>query len=277
MKQIRDYYRGLCLAAFPAVALLAAHQVEAQTQPRLQSTPRLTFEVASLKERDPKKPLGILGIQVQPGRLVAGCASLNTLLFYAYRLTLATPVTGAPVWADTPCNDAIGTDTYEVQATMPPGTTDAQTREMMQSLLAQRFRLAVHWETKSLPVYSLIISSGGFKLKPSDPKDAPPRAPGSIAGCPPEDRNCRVLPLGPSPISALTLFLALYVGRPVIDKTGRAGTYDMELRWAGDDSPTSPLPSLPGALKEQFGLELKSDSGPVDVLVIDRVEKPSPN
>ena len=277
MTMIRRHHQRFCVAALPVVAVLAAHQVEAQAQPRVQPAPRLTFEVASLKERDPKKPIGRAGIEVQPGRLIGGCASLSALLFYAYRLTLATPVTGVPVWADTPCNDVIGTDTYEVQATMPPETTDAQSREMMQSLLAERFKLAVHWETKSLPVYSLVISSGGSKLKPSDPKDAPPRAPGSVAGCPPEDRNCHIVPLGSAPISVLTPFLALYVGRPVIDKTGLTGTYDMELRWAGDDSPRSPLPSLPTALKEQFGLELKSDTGPVDVLVIDHAEKPSSN
>lgn len=276
MKMIRRHYQRFFVAALPVVALLAAHQVEEKTQPRLQPTPRLTFEVASLKERDPKVPLGRVGIQVLPGRLVSGCASLRVLLFYAYRLTLSSPVTGAPDWADTPCSDGIGTDTYEVQATMPPEATDAQTREMMQSLLAERFKLAVHWETRSLPVYALVTSSGGFKLKPSDPKDEPPKAPGSI-GCPPEDRTCRIIPLGSAPISALTPFLALNVGRPVIDKTGLAGTYYMDLRWAGDDSPGSPLPSLPTALKEQFGLELKADSGPVDVLVIDHAEKPSSN
>ena len=71
--------------------------------------------------------------------------------------------------------------------------------------------------------------------------------------------------------------LAFHVGRPVVDKTGLPGTYYFVVKYAGDNAPNSPLPSLIGALKEQFGLELKSDTGPVEVLVIDRAEKPLPN
>jgi hypothetical protein len=65
-------------------------------------------------------------------------------------------------------------------------------------------------------------------------------------------------------------------GRPVIDKTGLPGTYYFDVKYAGDNSPNSSLPSLEGALKEQFGLELKAETGPVEVLVIDRAEKPTP-
>jgi uncharacterized protein (TIGR03435 family) len=147
---------------------------------------------------------------------------------------------------------------------------------MMQTLLANRFKLMVHWETRNLPVYSLVVAQGGFKLKPSDPKDDPPRAPGSI-GCPPDDRACHIIPLGSAPISALAAFLASSLGRPVIDRTGLTDSYRIDLRWAGDSSPNSSLPSLPTALKDAFGLELKPDTGPVQVLVIDLVEKPSAN
>ena len=255
---------GLCLH-LAVVALLA---VQTQSQ-----SPPLSFDAASIKERDIRVPFLTGAIQLSPGRLVSRCATLNSLIFFAYRLTLSTPINGLPDWADTPCNETSSANTYEVQATMPPDTTDAQARQMMQTLLADRFKLVVHWEARNLPIFSLVIAQGGFKLKPSDPKDDQP---GSIQ-CPPDDRNCRLFGGGSGPISSLVGLLSLSVGRPVVDKTGLVGTYRLDLRWAGDSSPNSPLPSLPTALTETFGLELKPDTGPVQVLVIDHAEKPSAN
>jgi uncharacterized protein (TIGR03435 family) len=83
--------------------------------------------------------------------------------------------------------------------------------------------------------------------------------------------------MGSAPVSQFAAVLARGAGRPVVDKTGLRGTYYLDTKWAGDDSPNSPLPSLPTALKEQFGLELRSETGPVEVLVIDRAEKPTAN
>jgi uncharacterized protein (TIGR03435 family) len=232
----------------------------------------LSFDVASIKARDPQIPLGLVGIQRSPGRLTSRCASLKSLVFYAYGLTLSSPINGLPNWGDAPCIDGTASDTYEVQATMPPDTTDAQAREMMQTLLADRFKLTVHQETRDLPIFAIVIARGGFKLKPSDPKDDPP----GFVQCPLDDPQCRRFGGGSGPISDLTGLLSANVGRPVVDKTGLTGTYRLDLRWAGD-SATSSLPSLPTALKETFGLELKPDTGPVQVLVIDHAERPFAN
>jgi uncharacterized protein (TIGR03435 family) len=237
--------------------------------------PRLSFEVASLKER-PNVPLGIVGIQAFPGRLVNACATLNSLVFYAYSRTWSSPIIGLPDWADQACSNGNRADTYEFQATMPIGTTEAQTREMMKTFLADRFKLAVHWESKNAPIYALVIAPSGFKLKPTESKNDPPRAPGSL-GCPADDRACHLIVLGSAPLSTLAGSLGSNVGRQVFDKTNLPGTYYFDLKWAGDTSPSSSLPSLSTLLKEQFGLELKADTGPVDVLVIDHAEKPSPN
>jgi uncharacterized protein (TIGR03435 family) len=234
--------------------------------------PHLSFEVASIKARDPQVPLGLVGLERTPGRLTSRCASLKSLLFYAYSLTLSSPIERLPSWGDAPCISGNASDTYEIQAMMPPDTTDAQAREMMQTLLADRFRLIVHWETRNLPIFSLVVAPGGFKLKLSDPKDDPP----GFVQCPPDDPGCRSLGGGSGPISGLAGLLSLNVGRPVVDKTGLTGTYLLDLRWASN-SPSSSLPSLPTALKETFGLELKPDTGPVQVLVIDQAEKPSAN
>ena len=252
-------------ATLTARATLA---VQAQSQPR--------FDVASLKERDRNVPLGLVGMQRVPGRLTNRCATLMSLVFYAFNRTPSTPIEGLPGWADTPCSDASSANTSEFQATMPAETTDADVRLMLQAFLAERFALAFHWETRSLPVFALVVADRGFKLKPTDPKDDPPPARRSL-GCPPEDRGCRMIVMGSVPMSRFAAFLGFSAGRPVIDKTGLRETYFMDLKWAGDASPNSPLPSLPTALREQFGLELKPDTGPVEVLVIDRAEKPMAN
>ena len=256
------------------VAVLAAQTVHVPLNARAQSQPR--FEVASLKERDRNVPLGLVGMQRTPGRLGNRCATLMSLVFYAFNRTPSTPIEGLPSWADTACSDASTANTYEFQATMPADTTDADARLMLQAFLAERFALAFHWETRTLPLFALVIADSGFKLKPTAPKDDPPRAPGSL-GCPAEDRACRMIVMGSVPLSQFAAVLAYGAGRPVIDKTGLRDTYYLDLKWAGETSPNSPLPSLPAALREQFGLELKPDSGPVEVLVIDRAERPTPN
>jgi uncharacterized protein (TIGR03435 family) len=270
-------------AFLPAVGILAMAMAislriagAAQNSAQSAAGAPLSFDAASIKERNGSLPPGIVGIQTLPGRLIGHCVTLRSLLFFAYHLTLSSPVTGLPDWASTPCSDTSTVNTYEFQATMPTDSTDDQTRQMMQTFLADRFKLVVHWEKKDRPVYALVIGPEGFKLKPSDPKNDPPRAPGSL-GCPAEDRACHIMATGSVPVSQFAAALGGIVGRPVIDKTGLTGTYYLDLKWAGDTSADSPLPSLPAALKETFGLELKSQTAPVDTLVIDHVEKPTPN
>src|SRR5688572_24872919 len=263
---MRSLSRGMMLVALAVLAALPARPtvtVQAQSQPR--------FEVASLKERDRTVPFFTGAMQRSPGRLLSSCATLTSLVFYAFRRTLSTPVEGLPSWAETPCSDTDTADTYEFQATMPPETTDADLRLMLQAFVIERFKLAFHWETRTLPTFALIVAPGGFKVKPTDPKDDPPRARGSL-GCPREDPRCHIIAMGSASMAQIAGALASNVGRPVIDKTGLRETYYFDMKWAGDAAPDSPLPSLPAALREQFGLELKSETGPVEVLVIDRAE-----
>src|SRR5262245_21555555 len=102
------------LVAFPSFA-------------RAQPTPR--FEVASLKERDRNVPVGLVGMQATPGRLFNRCATLTSLVDYAFRITSTTPIEGLPGWASTPCSDTDTANTYEFQATMPVQTSDARSEE----------------------------------------------------------------------------------------------------------------------------------------------------
>lgn len=247
-----------------------------QTQP--QATTKLSFDVASIVERDANSSVNIVvGIKLTPGRLIDQCANLQALVSFAFNLPPFFQAQGLPDWASGgACGPGNHANTYEVAATMPPNTTIEQARQMMQTLLADRFKLTAHWDTKDMPVYALVTGKSGFKLKPADP-NAPPKYATAMGPCPAEDPHCHILPLSDGPISVLASFLGNFLGRPVVDQTGLTNKYDISLKWAGDNASDSSLPSLPTALREKFGLELKSETGPIQILVIDHVEKPTPN
>ena len=245
-----------------------------------QEAPKLTFEVASVHEWGPgQRPTGqyAAGVQFSTGRVRSQCASLQALIFYAYQLTGSERLEGLPKWGNASCGYPDSAGTFAIEATMPANTTSAQSRQMMQALLAERFKLAAHWETRQLPVYALKTVSGKSRLKASDPDKDRPTQPGSI-GCPVDDPHCNIFCCGSTTITVLAGALTRVLGRPVIDTTGLTGSYDFGvLKWAGDESAGSSLPSLPTLLRDELGLELKAERGPVPVLVIDYVEKPSPN
>ena len=255
--------------------LLSTCRILAQTPARPE------FEVASIHEWGPGQgPAGpfVAGVQFSTGRVHSQCASLRTLIFYAYQLSGSERLESLPKWGDATCGSPDSAGTFTIEAIMPPNTTAAQSRQMMQTLLAQRFQLAAHWESRQLPVYALRIAPGKSKLKPSDPGKDTPLGRGSI-GCPADDPHCHIgFCCGSTTISVLTGTLSLALGRPVIDKTGLTGSYYFGvLKWSGDESVGSSLPSVFTLMREEFGLELKAEPGPVPVLVIDHVEKPTAN
>ncbi len=263
-------------AQAPPVSSSAPSGQTASTQTIAAQTAPLAFDAASIKERDGSVPLSVVGLQFLPGRVVAHCVTLKSLMFYAYGLTLGTPIERLPDWANTPCSTSSTKDTYDFQATMPVDATQDQRRQMMQTLLSERFKLAVHWEKKPMPIYALVVARGGFKLKPADPADSNKPVPAGALRCPPDDPRCS----GATMYGTMAQFaagLALSAGRPVIDKTGITGYYSGILKWASDTAPNSSLPSFATAVRETFGLELKSETGPVDVLVVDHAERPTPN
>jgi uncharacterized protein (TIGR03435 family) len=167
---------------------------------------------------------------------------------------------------------------------------------MLQSLLADRFKLTLHRESRELPIYNLVGAKGSFNPPAPDPCPEPDTAvPAARGGVP-----CHNLRIGMSgsvdgtnaPMPQLVATLAAIVGRPVIDQTGFTGTLDVHLKFAPDQltqglpggavnaAPPDPDPARPdifSALQEQLGLKLTSSKGPVEVLVIDRVERPTAN
>jgi uncharacterized protein (TIGR03435 family) len=161
---------------------------------------------------------------------------------------------------------------------------------MMQTLLEDRFKLKIHRETREGPVYELALGKGSPKLKPlQDGSCTPAVIGGPLPLLPDGGQRCKfmVSPRGKVDIEGGTLLmlasmLGMVLDRPVIDKTGTTRNFEIHLAFSPEDSaaPGAPAPDAPGifqAIQEQLGLRLVPAKGPVDVLVIDHIERPSEN
>jgi uncharacterized protein (TIGR03435 family) len=144
-------------------------------------------------------------------------------------------------------------------------------------VLAQRFSLHCHFETKELPVYKLVVARSGAKLTPT-PADAKNKGSVNTHG----KRHRNLMEANGVAIDALVANLSQFLGRTVIDKTGLTGLFDFTLTYASDTDAASADDSANGpsvftALEEQLGLKLESAKGPVPVFIIDHIEKPTEN
>jgi uncharacterized protein (TIGR03435 family) len=258
-------------------ALLLITSVDAQ---------RPAFDAASVKRRtDPGG--GFLGRR-PGGRFVAEGASLQELIEFAYGLQ-PYQITGGPGW--------LSTERWDVNATGAPGTPN-DVLVAVQQLLADRFSLVVHRDTRELQVYALVLArrDGGFgpQLKRSPIDCAALQAEALRTGVvPPEARGrCMAqgrvgsIQIGGSPLSELVLLLSARLQRMVVDRTALTGPWDVTLTYTpepsqiargvlapGDQPNVNPDgPSIFTAVQEQLGLKLESTRAPVDVLVIDRAE-----
>ncbi len=262
-----------------------------------------SFEVASIKPSATDSRA--VAFQITPGRYTARGITAKLLLQQAYDIR-DFQISGGPGW--------ITTDRYDIVAKAETGNLTRETiKAMLQSLLAERFKLQIHRETKDLPIYLLVVGKDGPKLhasenQPDTTGDVPPlnapKAGGQgqvahmVAGSGPAAKG--LMRMGPGqlnaqtvPISSLALSLSQVLGRPVLDKTNLKGNYDFDLQWAPDEgqrgafekaiSHDNPAPvddsgpSIFTVLQEQLGLKLESARGPVEILVIDRIEKPTEN
>ncbi len=121
--------------------------------PPSQEASKLTFDAAAIHEWGPGQgPSGqfAAGVQYSTGRIRSQCASLDALVHYAYQLTGSEPLEGLPKWGNASCGFPDSAGTFTIEATMPANTTRAQSSEMMQALLAERFKLAAHWENQTI-------------------------------------------------------------------------------------------------------------------------------
>jgi uncharacterized protein (TIGR03435 family) len=264
------------------IAVVAATSLLAQSY---------AFEAASVKPARPDNPPG-QGVSRAPGgRFTAVNAPLRFLILYAYQLQ-AYQLIGAPDWT--------ANERFDIVAKMegdPPSIVTAGPDPMRlatQTLLVDRFGLRVRRETRELEIYALTMARAGGQpgraLKPS-PEDCavmatraraagPVRVPGPD-GTPPflcgQQFGRGRLQFGGYPLALFANGLSQIVGRAVVDRTGLAGNWSFELTYAPEPSPDSDAPSLFTAIQEELGLRLEPTKGPVEVLVVESVQRPIPD
>jgi uncharacterized protein (TIGR03435 family) len=244
-------------------------------------TPRApSFEVASIRENRSGERIMLF----QPrrgGRFTATNCSLNLLISYAYDV-MQPHIAGAPAW--------VKSDRYDVAAKAESDPPVDGIRAMLRRLLEERFQLKSHWETQESAVYNLVVS------KPGKLKETSGDCPGILSdralrtNAPPDDAPCGSLRNTPGHTKGYRLTaeqlgsLSFFMRKPVVDKTGLTAEYDVELEWAPEgtlmqtpDPAAGGPPSIFTALQEQLGLKLESAKGPVRMLVVDHVARPSEN
>jgi uncharacterized protein (TIGR03435 family) len=269
-----------------------------------QSTASSTFEVASVRPSKPA-PMRAGPMMQESGRVFTLNLTARTLIREAYSLE-ENQVLGGPSWIDA--------DGFDVEARVAPNTSGADVRLMLRALLAERFALSTHAETRQLPIYVLTETRDGktrpqirpsgaecapldsFRGVPGGPPAPPPPPPppalsGIYVGAQGDALRCPTM-FAPGTIAARTITMDRFartlgqvLSRPVVNRTGLSGAYDIDLLFTpdldfgprGGAPPPSNAPTLFTALREQLGLRLDADRGPVDVLVIDRIERPTPN
>ena len=215
------------------------------------------------------------------GRYTATNIALKNLMNYSAYGIPEPRILGGPKWLDSERFDIeakVDGPAAEQMRTLSREQRKLQMQAMFQQLLADRFKLSVHWETRELPVYALVVAKSGPKLTAATKPDS---------GTSSSNGQFMARGMTLAEISqSLTQELARELGRVIIDKTGIAGRYDITLKWTPDADGASPDkgtedtssgPSIFTALQEQLGLKLESTKGPVQVLVIDHIEMPSEN
>jgi len=214
------------------------------------------FEVASIKPSAPGSR-GPTIYNPTPGRFAIDSIATKALIAYAYDVR-EFQVSGGPAW--------IGSEEYNIVAKPQGEATNERILAMARSLLAERFNLTLHHESKEMPVLALTVAKGGAKLHPSEAAGGP-----QVRG-----GRGRLVARNVTMGMLAAQLAGRVLDRPVLDRTGIAGEFDVDLEWTPDERP-DPGPSIFAALEEQLGLKLETQKGAVDVLVIDHVERPSAN
>jgi uncharacterized protein (TIGR03435 family) len=233
---------------------------------QIQQNARLAFDVASIRAH--QGPVSRIGLSISGTLVTVAAYTVGDLITDGYGMK-DYQVAGVTGW--------IGSDRYDIAARSAgeSAPTRDQARQMLQTLLTERFQLKIHQEMKEMSVYALVIGKRGPKLKENTADTPMWRMSGKGLDT--------QMTFTSSPIEQLVTQLAHIpgVGRPVLDKTGLPGRYDFQLNLTRDlpgTSTTGPEgQSVFTAIEEQLGLRLESQKAPIGVLVIDHVEKPSEN
>ena len=287
-----------------ACLVVAAHSGAAQAPPPklADAAPSAVFEAASIKPQAPSSDGSIRTMVRYPanGRLTAAGATVKTLICVAYGIS-DFQVLGGPNWIDEERYDVEATPGAALEEQLQKMTSDESTlvkHQMLQTLLAERFKLTLHHDTKELPIYALVIAKGGSKLQETKPDDANPD-PANASAHPTNKGRMRMsfqstaieLTATGMAMDGLARQLASQLHSTVQNQTGLKGIYDFTVHFTPDDAgmdasgPGGSGASLSdnsgtsifAAVEDQLGLKLESKKGPVDVVVVDHVDKPSDN
>lgn len=267
----------VCLAIF-AIGRLNAQVVK-------HDGPKPQFEVATVR---PNKS-GESGASLGPrpgGRLIGTNQTARNLIRNAFNVQ-PYQLIGGPEWMDSDRFD-INAKSAETDLDEKGMLTYPQFMLRLQALLEDRFKMIAHWETRELPVYALVLTTPG-KLGPQlrahtgdcDRARGGPPPPGSPAA------NCgtrtNITPAG-GKVTGIGIQMETFArnlsggsGRYIVDKTGLMGSFDLELEFTPDQSPDTTGPSLFTAMQEQLGLKLDTQRAPIEVVVIDKLERPTPD
>jgi uncharacterized protein (TIGR03435 family) len=291
----------LAVCALLVFGLAHATKSSAQSQTQDAAPTSRFYEVASIKPN--KSADDRTKLMYSPDGLTGTNVTVQMLVRLAFGIQ-DNQISGAPTW--------VNSESYNIEARMGNSAADEMRKmseeerkvgrqQMLQALLADRFRLTVHRETKDFPVYALVIAKNGPKLQKATPGDTYGDGFKGIDGLPAGPHNMVLSARGEfkaqaQPISALARALSHALGRPVLDKTGLTGEYDIALQWTPESQTpmfkwredsqqgTGSRPSADSsglsiftAIQEQLGLKLESQKESAEVLVVDHVEKPSEN
>jgi uncharacterized protein (TIGR03435 family) len=234
------------------------------------------FEVASVKAN--RSGASQVTVNWQGGVTMIN-VPLRAIIQFAYNINTPSRIAGHPDWTNV--------ERFDIQARAPEGMTGVeQMRPMLQALLADRFKMEAKIEKRELQSYALVKARDdgrlGPNIKPAEKPCVGPRGEAPLGiQCVQGGAGGGARAVG-IPIGQLAPMLSLVVRRPVVDRTGLTGIYDLELRFSGDPVDGAPAtdpsaPSIFTALQEQLGLKLEAQREVVDVLVIDTIDRPAEN
>jgi uncharacterized protein (TIGR03435 family) len=253
-------------------------------------TPTMTFDVASVRETQQPQdnPSWQMGINSQPhsSEFQANGITPKVLEQEAYGFG-SYEVSGAPDWfessfwvVEAKCDHSVD----EQLAKLTDDQARLEKQHMMQALLADRFHMKVHWETKQANVLAMTIAKGGSKLQVDKVETPDPSIPNST---PPETRSAKIqshgVPQGREltathiTATGIAALLSAMSRANVQDKTGLTDRYNLTLHYSYSQSDPDSYPSIFTAVQEQLGLQLERTRGSIDVLVIDHMDRPTAN
>ena len=254
------------MGSLPALTRAAALGLAVLGLIQAQSPQPLAFEVASIRPGDPDPQSA--GLQFLPsGSLVARNFPLELLIQEVYRVN-AFQIVGLRQWTSD-----WKTTRFDIQAKAGGPASRDQLKAMAQALLADRFQMRFHRETREVPVYALVPAKGGIKLQVARASGRPPGTGGINSSVP----MGRLFGNNVSMAHFVQILSEQQLDRPVVDRTNFTEPFDFKLEYAAMDRPDAAGPAIFAAIQEQLGLRLDPLKASVEVLVIDHIERPSEN